>query len=116
MNKSERVFSILVRIISAGLLLWALDRHPYDYFTIMRWIVFASSSFCFYLATKSKQSVWLWVFGIIGLLFNPIIPIHLARKTWSVVDVVSALVLVVSIFVFHTGGARDTKNSGGDYD
>ena len=70
---------IIARTIAAILLLWALDRHPYSYYTILRFVVCGVTGYGVYFAAQLEKNGWAWAFGIIALLFNPIIPIHLAR-------------------------------------
>ncbi|GAG59522.1 unnamed protein product, partial [marine sediment metagenome] len=35
----------------------------------------------------------------IGLLFNPLIPIHLTRDIWQPIDLICALLFIVIIFI-----------------
>ncbi len=90
--------SILVRIIAAGLLMWGLARHSYDYYTLLRWIVCASGGYLIYTAYDLRKTPWVWIFGGIAILFNPIIPIHLKKSTWASIDVISGVVMIISIF------------------
>jgi len=95
-----------VRIGAIVLLVAAFGPWPYDYFTLMRFVVSAVTAYGCYLAYerartastapwRAKQQRWSLVFAIIALLFNPFVPIHLDRSTWSVIDVGVALVLAV---------------------
>lgn len=57
---------------------------------------------CGYLAYKEyeieqKASFWVLVLGAISLLFNPLIPIHLGRDVWAIIDPSVALILSVHI-------------------
>jgi hypothetical protein len=101
-ENEKRIFklayiSIIARIIAAGLLVWSLARHPYDYYTLMRWIVCATAGYLTYVSYDSKKTPWVWVFGGIAILFNPIIPIHLKKTTWAAIDVVAGVIMIVSI-------------------
>ncbi|MGB9665272.1 MAG: DUF6804 family protein [Ignavibacteria bacterium] len=87
------------RIVTAILLLWALDNHSYDYYTLLRFVVSSVSSFSLYFALKLKKDGWAWIFGVITILFNPILPVHLNRNTWAVIDVAVAVVLIASLFL-----------------
>jgi ABC-type Fe3+-siderophore transport system permease subunit len=90
--------SIFVRLIVAGLLIWALARHPYGYYTLLRWIVCASVGYLLYVAYDLRKTPWVWIFGAIAVLFNPIIPIYLTKSTWAPIDAISAGIVVISIF------------------
>ena len=92
---------IIARTIAAILLLWALDRHPYSYYTILRFVVCGVTGYGVYFAAQLEKNGWAWAFGIIALLFNPIIPIHLDRETWAFIDLGVAVLLCVSFFVLR---------------
>ncbi len=94
----ESMISIVARVLSAGLLVWALDKHSYDYFVLLRWVVCATAAFTAYVASEQERIGWVWVFGIVALLFNPIIPVHLSRQTWAPIDIGTAIVMIVSLF------------------
>lgn len=91
-------FSTLARIIAAGLLFWAIARHGYDYFTILRWVTCGVTSYCAYLAFAQKAIAWAWVMGAIAILFNPLVIIKLSRETWKPIDIAIGLVLLISIW------------------
>jgi len=92
------IFPLVGRIVASGMLIWALDDHPYGYFTLLRFIVCVVAAYCTYAAYSQKNEQWTWTFGAIAVLFNPIIPFHLNRQIWSIIDVISAIVLLISIF------------------
>jgi len=96
--KSYFSFSVIVRIIASVFLLWALSRHPYGFYTLLRWIVCTSAAYTVYICTTMKRIPWAWVFGVIALLFNPFIPPRIERATWIYIDVVTGIVLLISIF------------------
>jgi hypothetical protein len=64
----------------------------------MRWFVFVVSAYGVWLAFRSRRTVWLWCFAANGILFNPIWPVHLSRRTWVPFDILSGVMLTVSIF------------------
>lgn len=90
--------SSLARIIAAGLLFWAVARHSYDYFTILRWVSCAVTSYCVYVAYAQKAVGWMWVMGAIAVLFNPLVIVRLRRETWMPIDVATGVVLLISIW------------------
>ncbi len=89
---------VVARIVAAALLFWALDRHPYDYYTILRFVVCGVTAYGFYQSLEIKKSFWSWIFGITALVFNPFIPIHLSRDSWAVIDIIVGILLIASIF------------------
>jgi len=91
----------IARITASVLLIWALGEHPYDYYTLLRFVVCGVTAYGIYLAVRFKQITWAWIFGIVTVLFNPIFPIHLERGTWAIIDVSVAVLSMASIFLFR---------------
>jgi len=91
----------ILTIIASGFLFIALfDGLPYGYFTLLRFVVCAVG---IYLAYKTyednKESLWVWAFGFVAILFNPIIIIHLQREQWWFIDLIVGIFFVLSIFL-----------------
>jgi hypothetical protein len=106
----------IARIIAAILLVWALDKHPYSYYTLLRFIVCGVSAYGAYFAVELKKNSWAWIFAIIAILFNPIIPVHLDRRTWAFIDLGVAIILLISLFLLQkpnseNDGIDKTKRS-----
>jgi len=75
-------------IIAILFLLGAVFLHfPYSYYQLLRWVVCAAAVMLAYKTTGGKQAVAV----TIALLFNPIIPVHLDRSTWAVLDAGAAV-------------------------
>lgn len=105
------VVFLIARLIASGMLLLALSRHPYSYYILLRWVVCGTSAYGAFKSVELEKSGWAWVFGIIALLFNPIIPVHLSREIWAPVDMMAALIFVVSIFTIRRGKYDDKTES-----
>jgi hypothetical protein len=83
-----------IYIISALLFLGAVPL-PYGYYMLLR---IAACGFFIWAAviTYEKQSQYLpWVFGLLALLLNPIIKIHLPKELWAAIDIASAIFILV---------------------
>jgi hypothetical protein len=100
---------LIARLIASGMLLLALSRHPYSYYILLRWIVCGTAAYGTFKSIELEKSGWAWVLGIITLLFNPIIPVHLSREIWAPIDVTTALIFVVSIFTIRRKNYGDEK-------
>lgn len=96
--------SVVARLAAAVLLFWALDRHPYGYYQILRWITCAAGLYAALTAYGGQKTGWAWVLGVVAAVFNPIIPVHLDRDTWKVIDAATAGLLLVSTFLVREGG------------
>lgn len=97
---------ITIAISSIFLLLAGFDGWPYDFFVLLRFIVCASAAYLAWLAYKTNQEKWIWVYGIIAVLFNPFLPLHFGRSAWAIIDIATAIFLIISSFIF-----KPTKQS-----
>ncbi|MGB7768662.1 MAG: DUF6804 family protein [Verrucomicrobiia bacterium] len=91
--------SIIAKLIAVVMLFAALGRHPYDYYTILRWIACGVSAFTAFQAAETKKFGWLAVFVIVAIVLNPIAPLHLKRDTWALVDIAAGVLLLLSVAV-----------------
>lgn len=89
----------LARIVAALMLFWALDRHPYGYYILLRWVVCAVSAYTALLLSEADKKGWAWCFGIIAVLFNPLIPVHLNRALWALIDIGAAIAFLASFSI-----------------
>lgn len=69
---------------------------PYDFYILLRWIIFITSLIVAIGFHKSDLNGWMMVFGGVVFLFNPIIPIHLAKSSWVLIDFVSAILFFIA--------------------
>ena len=90
--------STLARLITAFLLFYSLKRHPYSYYTVLRWVTFGVGSYSAFIAWKTNKQGWAWILGVIALMFNPLIPVNLKREIWAWIDVASGIVFLLSIY------------------
>jgi hypothetical protein len=104
--KAANLGVIIAKLIAAAMLFAALDRHAYDYYTILRWIACGVCAYTAFQAEQKKELGWLFVFVITALVLNPISPLRLKRDTWSIVDTAAAVLLLVSIVVMDVRKPR----------
>ncbi|MFA5360675.1 MAG: DUF6804 family protein [Candidatus Paceibacterota bacterium] len=71
---------------------------PYGYYQILRWVVTGAALFILWITYELKKKTWLWIMGVIAILFNPIAPIYLDKGTWVVIDLIVAALFLISIF------------------
>ena len=99
---SERIFreyttslSSYPIIISIAMLLLALLKMPYSYYTIMRLMVFGTAIYTAYKAKKLNERGWMWVMVSVAVIFNPIMPVYLHKSTWALFDVGGAVTFAI---------------------
>lgn len=80
------------------MLIWALADHEYGYFTLLHFVVCIVTAYLAVQAYSQQKEEWIWTLGGIAVLFNPIIPVHLSRGLWRIIDTIVAIVLIASLF------------------
>ena len=87
-----------LKIVLSILLLLCLFEWPYAYYQVVR--IFASLSFSFlaYQAYQDGENKKLYFYLILLILFQPLLKISLGRVMWNIVDVMLALILLLSVF------------------
>jgi hypothetical protein len=97
-------------LIPVALLLLAAGRMPYGYYTFTRIVVCGFGAFIAVIGwDRSSLRVWSVLFGLLAILFNPIVPIHLSRGTWPYLDIGAAIILAAHL-VFVRLGWFETKH------
>jgi len=83
----------ITHIVASVVLLLALLPFPYAYYTLLRIVVTICAGIIAYnLKPHEDRKNWFFIFVGIAILFNPIIPIHLSRKIWGLIDIIVAVV------------------------
>jgi hypothetical protein len=55
---------------------------PYDFFVLLRVIVFVTGIIALAALWKTDRSTnWVWILLTVTVLYNPVLPIHLHRET-----------------------------------
>lgn len=92
-------------ILAAALLLWALvPSNPYGYYSVMRWIVCATFIYIAMKSHEQQRQVWIWVWGVLAGIYNPIFPVRATREFWEIINIATIAVVVV--------GAIRSRNRG----
>ena len=86
------------KILAILFLLGALADNPYGYYQLLRWVILIIGAYSAYLVYNTAKKVWPWVFGVIAILFNPIIPFSFQRETWQIIDIIVAIIFSVFLF------------------
>src|SRR5262245_65194187 len=92
-----------VHFIPAAMLVLAVGPWPYGYYMLLRVVVFATGLLLAALTyQRMKQfTIWIGLFLIVAIVFNPIVPLHLTRGAWSALDLVGAALFATHWFVMR---------------
>jgi hypothetical protein len=69
---------------------------------LLRIVVFAAGLLLVVLYQRMKQvTIWIGLFLIVAAVFNPIIPLHLTRSAWSILNLAGAALFATHWFVMR---------------
>ena len=93
--------SVIARLVTSILLFVALSNLPIGYYKFLRWAVFATALYTAFISynKKKQMNLGVWLFGLIALLFNPIIPFYLGKQTWQISDFIVGAIFIASTFI-----------------
>jgi hypothetical protein len=98
----------LVTVIGLILPFFSGNRHehtplhlPYGYYELLRVVVWLVALLYAWAALGLNKAAWVCIFGIIVVMFNPLFPFRFDKGTWHVIDGITALLLVVSLFTLR---------------
>lgn len=93
MKKSDTIIKIILAILFIGCL---FDMN-YDYFQLVRFFGMVGFAILAYKQYKKNDFYFVtWLAS--AILINPVFKISLGRTVWNVIDVIWAILLIVSIF------------------
>jgi FtsH-binding integral membrane protein len=72
----------------------------WDFYTVLRWICCAAFAYSAVVAGQMQLTFWTWAFGLLAILFNPIIPIYLQRQFWQIIDYAALVIIFLASIVF----------------
>lgn len=82
--------------VAASCLL-ALGDWPYGYYQLLRLIVTGYAAWIAFHSAALSRLPWLWVFGFIALLYNPLFKISMSRDAHAVENVATAVAVVIEL-------------------
>lgn len=70
---------------------------PYSFYMGLRWLIAAAATFFAwkeYELNGKRANSYTFIFGAMALLYNPIIPVHLFKLLWVVLNLITAAVFL----------------------
>jgi hypothetical protein len=93
----------ILLLFCAAFLFLAVANFPIGFYTFLRIVVTigAVSIICFEL--QKGISIWTLLFGLIAILFNPLLPIYLHEKSaWLPFDIICGIIFLIKTFLLNT--------------
>jgi hypothetical protein len=90
---------LILSLIAAALLVSATGHHSDKYHFFVRLTVCLISTLMAGYALDKQKDKWAWLFCILALVFNPVMPPRLG-KFWLLINLLTTLVFVISMVPF----------------
>ena len=82
------------------LLIAAFVSMPYGYYVLLRLVEFVSCCvIIIHSVKKNSMNIFTLLFGVFGLVFNPIFKVPFPKDVWAIVDI--GAMLLWGIFFLH---------------
>jgi Family of unknown function (DUF6804) len=100
--KSTILLLYVAWLIAAVMLVFAAaEKQPDSFYTLLRWVCCAVFAYSAVLSFQMKRVLWLWIFAVLAVLFNPIFLSLRHRSLWIAADWLSIGAMVIAAFVFR---------------
>lgn len=74
----------------------ALPVPVYGFYVLLRIVVSGVFGYAAYFAFSKEENFLPWLFGIVAVVFNPVIPVHLPKVVWVPIDIAAGVFLLVT--------------------
>jgi hypothetical protein len=89
---------LIPTLITIAMLGWALHpENPYGYYILLRFVTCPVLGFLAFFASTKESTTWTWLLGIMAIVYNPIIRVHLNRDVWSFINVATMVMLLAFV-------------------
>ncbi|RKS96661.1 DUF6804 family protein [Chryseobacterium defluvii] len=87
-------------------------RLPIEYYTFLRVLVSVGALIVIYNFLSYKEYNWSIIFIIILIIFNPVFPIYLYRKSlWIPIDTITGIIFLLIAFAEKKEEKKENENS-----
>lgn len=78
----------------------AVLRLPIGYYSFLRLIIFVGAGVALVHLIWNKVYFWTGIFGLVMILFNPVLPIYLYKKSlWMPLDIITGILFLCLNFI-----------------
>jgi uncharacterized protein DUF6804 len=105
MKANSTILLLYIVWLIAGVMLAfaAAEKQPDNFCTMLRWVCCAVFVYSAVISLQMKRTLWLWIFAVLAIVFNPIFLLPLDRSSWIVADWFSIGAMVIAAFIFWKG-------------
>ena len=100
-GQKEKKWSIYIcPLIALLLVIGGIFHIEYSFYIFLRVIVFIATIYLIYLHFKlyKMRSIFIYLFILTALIFNPIIMFKFKKGIWTVIDIIAAIIFILPLF------------------
>ena len=87
---------------------------PFGYYTLLRAVFCLTGAVGLAASRRTQGRAWPWVYAILAILYNPILPVRLgARMIWIMLNLASLVFVWIGAVRFRGALARPGPRRGG---
>lgn len=101
MKQEIKYKNILATVSGIASLMAIIPLWPYDYYLLLRVLVFGTAIFIAYVLRNLEDKKWFYMMIVIAILFNPLAPVHLTRLIWLPINIITSIIFFKSIKISH---------------
>lgn len=99
-NPHTHLFWLTVALV--GLLILGLLEMPYGYYQFLRLAICGVTLYSLYASKPLQENGLLkWLIIAVAVIYNPILPLHLPKETWMLINVGTTAFLGYVAHVLH---------------
>lgn len=83
-------------LAAAAVLFIAAAPLPYGFYMLVRIVATIVFSWAAVISVQRKRITLATVFGLVAILFNPFLKVHLDKEVWVIIDVLAGLLLLAT--------------------
>ncbi len=107
MTNSREPLHTAFWLVPCAMLLLALAPWPYGYYRLLRLVVCGCVGFLAYRLREQEKTSWTVALSATAVIFNPLIPLHLTREIWAVLNVCGAAVIAFHYFAWRSASDKE---------
>lgn len=105
-----RIAFLIARCLAGIIALWAIAKHPYNFYVFTRWTVFLVCCWGLWICRPRVWPSFAPAYIAVGVFFNPLLPFHFQRSTWHILDAIAGIVLLASVVLHRLRGDSNIAN------
>jgi len=104
MNSQKPLFAQCLALVALVVALLPLDAH--GFYVLLHFIVSVVGAYLAVISYQLARYNWVWILGALAVLYNPLIPVRLDREAWAAANLVSIVLIGLSIWKFRRQSKR----------